>query len=158
MAWCKRCLNGLSKEHNSPLAEKLAKKIKEQIGFDLDPNTFRRTYVGYWQKSAGAFLWTMSFRNSPRVIGSCDPASLCVRKDHKLEATSDHWDAEISAEPIPEIIRAELKPIIEKKVKERELNGYENLNDSDIKDIFDECRRKNIMAHKSDLQFFGIDY
>ncbi len=59
MAWHRYREPKLSREHHSVLAEKLAKKIEKDIGLVCDPTTFRRTYAGYWQRSNGAWLWTM---------------------------------------------------------------------------------------------------
>ena len=149
--YCKNFGNPkLSREHTSPLAERLAKRIQNDLGLELDPKTFRRTYAGYWQRTNGAWAWTMGYRNpnNPREVGSCDPATVCVRKDHKLCIAEG---GEIVAEPIREIMTEKAKPIILKKVEERENMGYDNLSDSDVHDIFDECRRKHINIFYKDL-------
>ena len=76
----------------SMLAEKLAKKIYEQLKIDCDPETFTRTYAGRNQKTAGAPLWLMRPKNNSVVmIGSTLPASYLVKKNVPLSAeTSDY--------------------------------------------------------------------
>ena len=101
MSWHRYREPKVSRPHSSKLAERLAKKIKEQLDIECDPTTFRRTYAGYWQKSNGAFVWTMYRKDMPFDIGSCDPASICVRKDYRLTITDDC--SEICAEKINNI-------------------------------------------------------
>lgn len=84
MAWHKFGAPRLSREHYSPLADKLAKKIERELGLTCDPATFRRTYAGYWQKSNGAWLWTMRVMNGAYEIGSSNPASECIKKKYRL--------------------------------------------------------------------------
>lgn len=84
MAWHRYTVPKLSREHSSLLAVRLAKKIKKELDIDCDPDTFRRTYVGYWQKSLGAWLWTMKVKGTGFEIGSCDPASECVKSKYHL--------------------------------------------------------------------------
>ena len=71
------------------LSEKLAKKIERDIGIICDPETFRRTYAGYWQKSLGAFVWAMRIKGSPKELGSGYPASECVKSKYKLTLSCD---------------------------------------------------------------------
>lgn len=59
----------------SRLSEKLSEKILHDTGVSTDPGTFQRTYAGYWQKAAGAFLWTMRAKDGSITVGSCDRAS-----------------------------------------------------------------------------------
>lgn len=69
----------------SRLAERLAKKIHEQLRIDCDTETFVRTYAGRNQKAAGAPLWLMRPKNnSIAMIGSTLPASYLVKKDVSL--------------------------------------------------------------------------
>lgn len=76
----------------SRLAERLAKKIYEQLKIDCDTETFVRTYAGRNQKTAGAPLWLMRPKNNNVVmIGSTLPASYLVKKNVPLSAeTSDY--------------------------------------------------------------------
>lgn len=70
----------------SRLSEKLSKKILQDTGVRTDPGTFRRTYAGCWQKSAGAFLWTMTAKDGSITVGSCDRASDCISPGARLFA------------------------------------------------------------------------
>lgn len=71
----------------SRLAERLAKKIYEQLKIDCDPETFIRTYAGRNQKATGAPLWLMRPKNNSIVmIGSTVPASYLVKKNVPLSA------------------------------------------------------------------------
>ena len=70
----------------SLLSEKLSKKILQDTGVRTDPGTFRRTYAGYWQRAAGAFLWTMKAKDGAITVGSCDRASDCIKADVRLFA------------------------------------------------------------------------
>lgn len=65
---------------------RLVKKIKEDIGIECDPYTFRRTYAGCWQKSSGAFVWIICANDVTSLfIGSADTMTECIRKNRKLE-------------------------------------------------------------------------
>ena len=75
----------LNTDKPSPLIKRLCKKIKEQLGIECDPTTFRRLRPGYWQRSSGAWSWSMRTLNGIFEFGSCDPVTMCVRRDHKLE-------------------------------------------------------------------------
>lgn len=71
----------------SRLSEKLSGKILQDTGVSTDPGTFRRTYAGYWQKAAGAFLWTMRAKDGSITVGSCDRASDCIQPGARLFAS-----------------------------------------------------------------------
>ena len=71
------------------LAEKLADKIEKELGIICEPETFKRTYAGYWQKLSGAFVWTMKVLNSHNDIGSCTPASECIKRKYNLSITEN---------------------------------------------------------------------
>lgn len=65
---------------------RLVRKIKQDIGIECDPYTFRRTYAGYWQKSSGAFVWIICANDVTSLfIGSADTMTECIRKNRKLE-------------------------------------------------------------------------
>lgn len=81
--------------------ERLVKKIERDTGIICDPDTFRRTYTGYWQKSLGAIVWAMRIKDSPKEIGSIFPASECVKSKYKLELSYD------TLEIFPELIKSE---------------------------------------------------
>lgn len=67
----------------SKLIERLCKKIKDEVGCDCDPASFRRTYAGYWQRSNGAWSWFMLTKGG-WDIGSSEPATKCVQKKYKI--------------------------------------------------------------------------
>ena len=68
----------------SILAVRLANKIESELGIQCDPTTFRGTYAGRNQKASGAWVWIMSEQNDIRDVGSCWPATECVKKNVKL--------------------------------------------------------------------------
>jgi len=70
----------------SLLSEKLSQKILQDTGIRTDPETFRRTYAGCWQKAAGEFLWTMKAKDGSITVGSCDRASDCIKSGARLFA------------------------------------------------------------------------
>ncbi len=84
MRWWKYKTPKISMPHSSTLSQRLAKKIEKDLGMQCDPSTFTRTYAGSWQKSAGAWLWTMQIKGTPFDVGSCEPASECVKAKNKL--------------------------------------------------------------------------
>lgn len=79
----------------SKLAEKLARKIDKEIGIKCNPETFRRTYAGYWMKTQGAFVWEMESVEGG-TIGSMYPASELVKASVHL--TYDEQECEIWAD------------------------------------------------------------
>lgn len=85
------------------LRERLAKKIEKDTGIACDPETFRRTYAGYWQRSLGAFVWTMQIKGDFEELGSTYPASECVKSKYKLTLSCD------KLEIYPELIKSEDK-------------------------------------------------
>ena len=56
----------------------------------------------------------------------------------------------------PFIIPSEARTIILAKCNEMEAMGYDYLSDSDIMDILEECRRKNIPASRKMLEQIGL--
>ena len=68
----------------SKLILRLCKKIKDEIGFDCDPYTFRRTYAGYWQRGNGAWSWFIMTKKSKITLGSSDPVTKCVNGKYRL--------------------------------------------------------------------------
>ena len=70
---------------------RLVRKIKQDIGIECDPYTFRRTYAGYWQKSNGAFVWIICANDVTSLfIGSADTLTECIRKNRRLEFDCEH--------------------------------------------------------------------
>ena len=68
----------------SKMILRLCKKIKDEIGFDCNPYTFKRTYAGYWQRGLGAWSWSMQTKGGIIDVGSADRASECVKRKYKL--------------------------------------------------------------------------
>lgn len=68
----------------SRLSERLAEKIKKELGINLNPETFTRTYAGRQQKAGGAWVWMMSETLGHMDVGSCYPASECVKTKYTL--------------------------------------------------------------------------
>lgn len=76
--------------------EKLARRIKDDLGLEVRPDSLQRTYHGCWQLKAGGYSW-IGYLNSERpiLIGSCDTASDCVNKRYKLEMLEKNFNTEI---------------------------------------------------------------
>lgn len=74
--------------------EKLTRKIYHDNGIICDPSTFKRTYAGYWQRSAGAFSWTMcGVRDSEYlIVGSIYPVTALIRKNCKIVTGEQEWN------------------------------------------------------------------
>lgn len=73
----------------SVLILRLCEKIEKELGIVCDPTTFRRTYAGYWQRSVGAWSWSMRSVRSYREVGSQERASECVKRKYRLEISDD---------------------------------------------------------------------
>ena len=43
---------------------KLAKRLRKDLGLEVDPASFRRTYAGKWLKAGGAFSWTCRLKDN----------------------------------------------------------------------------------------------
>ena len=43
--------------------ERLAQRLKNDLGLDVDVSSFKRTYASKWMKSDGAFVWTVNNAN-----------------------------------------------------------------------------------------------
>ena len=48
----------------------IAKLVKVKFDIDLDVNSFKRTYAGYWQRSSGAWSWYMFIQGGTFEVGS----------------------------------------------------------------------------------------
>jgi hypothetical protein len=52
--------------------EKLRLKLNKELGLNIpDDATFKRTYAGHGQLSAGAWKWCCYYPSNPSDIGSC---------------------------------------------------------------------------------------
>lgn len=59
------------------MSERLIKRLKAD-GFSIPKEAvFRRLYPGHWQRSAGAWVWTITAHGCD--IGSCDTVYDCLR-------------------------------------------------------------------------------
>lgn len=60
--------------------EKLAKRISEELNIEINPSSLKRTYAGYWQREAGAFVWEGCVYGYPLLrIGSCESATTLLK-------------------------------------------------------------------------------
>ena len=86
--------NRLNKQRNitkrfriTKIAIKMAKKIHKELGIKLFPIT-TRTYVGYWQKSLGAWLWCF-YGEGMKDYGSSWPMGFLLQKKVSLWIVDD---------------------------------------------------------------------
>lgn len=91
----------------SKLTERLAKKIKNDLCVEVDPETFISIRPRKWYKHMGAWSWSMMVRGSVcRHVGSVYTAAECASKNAKLFLALSHpgmgpHDIEV----IPEALR-----------------------------------------------------
>jgi hypothetical protein len=71
----------------TPEAIKLARKVKKELDIDLFPSV-NRTYSGYWQRSAGAFVWWM-YDEYLHSLGGTDTIKNLLNKKNKLWIVGD---------------------------------------------------------------------
>lgn len=58
--------------------ERLVERLRVE-GFHIpDDYRFRRTYAGHWQRSAGAWLWELSWFGGPS-LGSANTVKECLK-------------------------------------------------------------------------------
>ena len=79
--------------------EKLIVKLNTDLGFTgLSPESFKRHYPGKWQRSGGA--WTWSIDCGYKSIGSCWPVKDLIKRNVKIVAVPDYrWTALIEVCP-----------------------------------------------------------
>jgi len=63
--------------------EKLAKRIKEDMGIELVD--FYRTYAGINMKSSGAFVWAAKIKGSNKEVSSTVTATELLKRKEPLE-------------------------------------------------------------------------
>ena len=80
----------------SKLALKLAKRIEEELGIEVEP-IIHRTYAGYIERSCGAWSWWMLGTEGIRDVGSQDTATK-VLKTKKWETIKESPQCEIIVE------------------------------------------------------------
>lgn len=87
----------------SKLIERLAKKIKNDLNIDVDPETFISIRPKKWYKLMGTWSWSMNVRSSDiRHVGSIYTATECTRKNVKLFRVDQHpgcWPNDIEVVP-----------------------------------------------------------
>lgn len=72
--------------------EKLAKRIREDLGIDIEIHSLHRTYAGYWQREAGAFVWEGCVYGYPLLrIGSCESATTLLKAE-KIGIVREHFN------------------------------------------------------------------
>lgn len=81
--------------------ERLAKKIKDELGVDIDPSTWRRSYAGYWQRSSGCCSSSVKQANSTGRLLFFGPISDYLKKDVYLDVDGDMVYAEPKPKPVP---------------------------------------------------------
>jgi hypothetical protein len=62
--------------------EKLAKRLKKDIGYDLVD--FKRTYAGIHMRGSGAFVWTAKIKGTNNLISSTITATELLQKKTPL--------------------------------------------------------------------------
>lgn len=73
--------------------EKLAIRLKKDL--DISAKNYRRMYVGYWQRSSGAFVWCATTDRDKDEhtghydIGSTFSATLLLRENNPLIISRD---------------------------------------------------------------------
>lgn len=90
--------------HASKMVRKLVDRIKEEFGIGCDPNSFRRTYAGRWQKSDGAYSWTLDIVDEEEgyvagQVAGFSAASEYVKKKNNIEGYHEGFDFAISIVP-----------------------------------------------------------
>lgn len=61
------------------VAEQIVNTVRLQHGIHLDPKTFERLRPTPYQKSAGAWVWSIMETNGIRMFGSCFNARDCAK-------------------------------------------------------------------------------
>ena len=61
----------------------LAGRINTELGFNIAPDSFSRTYAGKNMKACGAFIWTFDIGQTG-TIGGCWPVRKYLIKRNKL--------------------------------------------------------------------------
>lgn len=77
-------INGVAKKKSKTQFEKLAERVKNELGLEL--HSMRRTHAGRNMKASGAFTWLAKIRDQTNEIGSATPVT------EILEAKSLHYE------------------------------------------------------------------
>lgn len=80
--------------------EKLAKRIKDELNIEVNPASLKRTYAGYWQKAAGAFVWKGYVYGSShqKTIGSIESATKLLKEKRLVVVEESFNEIEIIGE------------------------------------------------------------
>ena len=106
----------------SKMVKKLVNRIKEEFGIECDPNSFRRTYAGWWQKSDGAYSWTLKMVDEAGGyiaghVAGFSAASEYIKKKNNIEGYHEGFDFVISI--VPEIKTIPYNPTKYKVIDEQ---------------------------------------
>lgn len=74
--------------------ERLAQRLKNNLGLDVDVSSFKRTYASKWMKSDGAFVWTCKLKNnSITEVGSSETATNLIKSKSSLTMNHiENWN------------------------------------------------------------------
>lgn len=78
--------------------ERLAKRLKEELGFEIDPATWHTTHASMQQRSAGACTSSVRCKTGLGALLFFDPIKEYLRKDIFLDIMGDGLDLHIYAE------------------------------------------------------------
>lgn len=78
--------------------KQLIKRIHNDLGIECDPETFHRTYRGYWAKRASEWSWDMQTADHKYNIGSIYTATEILKSKNKLVIFSE-WGSTIEICP-----------------------------------------------------------
>ena len=71
------------------LREKLAERIKKELGYEVDIPTWTTTHANHWQRSAGACSSFVRCKNSPADLMFFGRISEYLKDDVYLDEVSD---------------------------------------------------------------------
>jgi hypothetical protein len=80
------------------LREKLAERIKKELGYDVDIQTWKTTHANHWQRSAGACSSYVRCKNTPADLMFFGRISEYLKDDVYLDEVSDGFGMMIYAE------------------------------------------------------------
>lgn len=80
------------------LREKLAERIKKELGYDVDIPTWKTTHANHWQRSAGACSSYVRCKNTPADLMFFGRISEYLKDDVYLDEVSDGFGMMIYAE------------------------------------------------------------
>jgi len=78
--------------------ERLAKRLKDELGFEIDPTTWHTTHAGMWQRSAGACSSYVRLKDSLVTLLFYGPIHEYLRKDVYLDTWSEFYETHVNWE------------------------------------------------------------